>query len=99
MAGERGTVEQAGELHGRLVALMLEILEKGEVVPVPNKETGEIEYRAVTPSPAMLAQINAFLKNNNITVVVSRSRPMQNLAAAFQDFNPPDLSGPDYATN
>lgn len=96
---KRATQETAADLHGRLADLMLEVLAKGEVVPVLNKETGEVEHRAVTPSPAMIAQINAFLKNNNIQVVVAKSPRMHKLADAFEGFEPPERTGPDYASH
>lgn len=89
MSDKRADAALAGDLHGKLAKLLLDILENGEVIKVVDKETGEVTFKTLTPSPAMVAQINAFLKNNNITVMPGKSKPLVDLSDAFEEFAPP----------
>lgn len=90
MDGNRATIAMAADLHGQVCELMLRILKQGEVVQIGKTDEGAPVYAQVTPSPAMIAQINAFLKNNGISVIPERSAPMRSLGDAFKDFAPPE---------
>lgn len=68
----------------------LDVIKNGEEITVTNKETGEVTKVRVKPSAAMLAQIRTFLKDNNITVLPGKNKPMVDLGAAFADFAPPE---------
>lgn len=93
----RADSDIADAIHRRIAEHFLDIIENGEEITVTDKETGEVSKKRVPPSAAMLAQIRTFLKDNNITVVPGKSKPMVDLGAAFSGFAPPDHSdSPDY---
>ena len=90
MTRNRASEDDVGSIHSILAAHFLDVLQNGEEVVVTNKETGEVTKVRVKPSAAMLAQIRTFLKDNNITVMPGKSRPMVDLGVAFEGFSPPE---------
>lgn len=103
MSGPLLDKDIAGRVHDLAAEVFIDVLTKGEIVEVKRKdpETGDwiVERVRVHPSAAMMAQINAFLRNNEIKalpVKKSATGRLQSARDVFEGFDPPEpVDGPE----
>lgn len=79
---DKMTSDQLDPMHAALAEHFMEVLTKGEIVAVKDRETGEVEHVRVKPCAATLNQIRQFLKDNGIEVAKTSKR-VTNLAAVL----------------
>jgi hypothetical protein len=87
MARDRGTNDELAGVHGILTDHFLELLQKGRLVEVRNKETGEVTYERLKPDAATYNQIRQFLKDNDIKSAGGRNPKLNTLAAQLPSFD------------
>lgn len=76
------TADALDPMHAALAEHFMDILTKGEVVEVKDRETGEVTYVRAKPSAATLNQIRQFLKDNGVEVAPTSKR-VTNLATVL----------------
>jgi hypothetical protein len=86
MARDRGTNDELAGVHGILTDHFLELLQKGRLVEVRNKETGEVYFERLKPDAATYNQIRQFLKDNDIKSAAGKNAKLNSLAAQLPTF-------------
>lgn len=84
------TADELDPMHAALAEHFMDVLTKGEIVEVKDRETGEIEHVRAKPSAATLNQIRQFLKDNGVEVAATSKRA-RNLAAVLPFAGTPEV--------
>jgi len=93
MSRDKADVEFLANLHALLADDFLELLTKGRLVEVKDRETGEVEVVRMKPDAATYNQIRQFLKDNHIDTAPGKSKKLLNIAAALPFGDDEELPG------